>query len=42
MYEGLTGLENGQIVGHENLGEVVEVGSAVRRQVGDRVWVPLN
>ncbi len=43
MYEGRTSLEKGKIIGHENLGEVVEVGSAVRRiQVGDRVCVPFN
>ena len=43
MYEGRTTLEKGRIIGHENLGEVIEVGSAVRRvQVGDRVCVPFN
>jgi glutathione-independent formaldehyde dehydrogenase len=43
MYEGRTSLEKGRIIGHENLGEVVEVGAAVRRvQVGDRVCVPFN
>jgi glutathione-independent formaldehyde dehydrogenase len=43
MYEGRTSLERGRIIGHENLGEVVEVGSAVRRiEVGDRVCVPFN
>jgi glutathione-independent formaldehyde dehydrogenase len=43
MYEGRTSLEAGKIIGHENLGEVVEVGAAVRRiQVGDRVCVPFN
>jgi threonine dehydrogenase-like Zn-dependent dehydrogenase len=43
MYEGRTSLEKGKIIGHENLGEVVEVGSAVRRvEVGDRVCVPFN
>jgi glutathione-independent formaldehyde dehydrogenase len=43
MYEGRTSLEKGTIIGHENLGEIVEVGSAVRRlQVGDRVCVPFN
>jgi threonine dehydrogenase-like Zn-dependent dehydrogenase len=43
MYEGRTSLEPGRIVGHENLGEVVEVGTAVRRiDVGDRVCVPFN
>lgn len=29
MYEGRTNVENGKILGHENLGEVVEVGKAV-------------
>jgi glutathione-independent formaldehyde dehydrogenase len=43
MYEGRTSLERGRIVGHENLGEVVECGAAVRCvQVGDRVCVPFN
>jgi len=28
MYEGRTDLEPGVVVGHENLGQVVEVGSA--------------
>lgn len=43
MYEGRTSLEKGRIIGHENLGIVVEVGSAVRRvEVGDRVCVPFN
>jgi glutathione-independent formaldehyde dehydrogenase len=31
MYEGRTDMEPGRILGHENLGEVVEVGSAVQR-----------
>lgn len=43
MYEGRTTLEKGRIIGHENLGEVVEVGSAVQRvKVGDRVCLPFN
>src|SRR5829696_6344372 len=43
MYEGRTSLEPGKIIGHENLGEVVEVGSAVARvNVGDRVCLPFN
>ena len=29
MYEGRTDVEKGKILGHENLGEVVEVGNAV-------------
>lgn len=43
MYEGRTDVEPGKILGHENLGEVVEVGdavAAVRR--GDRVCLPFN
>jgi threonine dehydrogenase-like Zn-dependent dehydrogenase len=31
MYEGRTDLESGTVVGHEDLGPVIEVGSAVRR-----------
>ena len=43
MYEGRTGVERGKVLGHENLGEVVEVGEAVRRvQAGDMVCVPFN
>lgn len=43
MYEGRTSLEKGRVVGHENLGEVIEVGNAlVRVRVGDRVSVPFN
>ena len=43
MYEGRTSLEKGRIIGHENLGEVVECGKAVWRvKVGDRVCVPFN
>ena len=43
MYEGRTDLESGQIVGHENLGQVVEVGNAVRRiRKGDWVCLPFN
>src|ERR1700736_5340642 len=30
MYEGRTDVEKGKILGHENLGEVVEVGRACR------------
>ena len=29
MYEGRTDLEPGMVIGHENLGQVIEVGSAV-------------
>jgi len=43
VYEGRTGLEPGRVLGHENLGEVIETGSAVERlRVGDRVCVPFN
>ena len=31
MYEGRTGMESGRILGHENLGVVIEVGPAVDR-----------
>jgi len=43
MYEGRTDLEPGMVLGHENMGEVVEVGSGVTRtQVGDMVCLPFN
>ncbi len=43
MYEGRTDMEPGRILGHENLGEVIEVGAAVDRvKVGDRVCLPFN
>lgn len=43
MYEGRTSLEAGRIIGHENLGEVVETGKAVLRvKKGDRVCIPFN
>jgi threonine dehydrogenase-like Zn-dependent dehydrogenase len=43
MYEGRTDVEQGKVLGHENLGQVNEVGSAVRRvQVGDMVCLPFN
>ena len=43
MYEGRTSFEKGRIFGHENLGEVVEVGKAVDRvKKGDRVCLPFN
>ena len=36
MYEGRTDFEQGRVFGHENLGQVVEVGEGVGRlQVGD-------
>jgi glutathione-independent formaldehyde dehydrogenase len=43
MYEGRTNMESGRILGHENLGEVIEIGNAVDRiKVGDRVCMPFN
>jgi threonine dehydrogenase-like Zn-dependent dehydrogenase len=43
MYEGRTSMESGRILGHENLGEVIEVGNAVYRvKVGDMVCLPFN
>src|SRR6202050_1008804 len=43
MYEGRTNVETGKILGHENLGEVIEVGKSVSVvEVGDRVCLPFN
>jgi glutathione-independent formaldehyde dehydrogenase len=43
MYEGRTSFETGRVFGHENLGEVIEVGAGVDRvKVGDRVCLPFN
>lgn len=43
MYEGRTDVEKGKILGHENLGVVIEIGEAVDRiKVGDRVCLPFN
>ncbi|MGK4187127.1 glutathione-independent formaldehyde dehydrogenase [Rothia koreensis] len=43
MYEGRTSMETGRSLGHENLGEVVEIGSGVDRvKVDDRVVLPFN
>ena len=43
MYEGRTNMEEGRVLGHESLGQVVEVGNAVVRiKVGDWVCVPFN
>jgi glutathione-independent formaldehyde dehydrogenase len=43
MYEGRTNMEEGRIFGHENLGEVIEVGNAVVNiKVGDMVCMPFN
>ena len=43
MAEGRTSVEEGKVLGHENLGLVVEVGSGVHRvKVGDIVCLPFN
>jgi glutathione-independent formaldehyde dehydrogenase len=43
MYEGRTSVEKGKVLGHENLGVVIEVGKAVDRiKKGDRVCLPFN
>jgi len=50
LYDGfIPGMENGDIIGHEFMGEVVEVGSGIRSRngngklkVGDRVVVPFT
>jgi glutathione-independent formaldehyde dehydrogenase len=43
MYEGRTSVEQGKILGHENMGIVEATGDAVNRvKVGDRVSVPFN
>lgn len=43
MYEGRTDFEPGRIFGHENVGEVVEVGSGVDKvRVGDMISAPFN
>ncbi|MGH9582983.1 MAG: alcohol dehydrogenase catalytic domain-containing protein, partial [Bryobacteraceae bacterium] len=43
MYEGRTDMPPASVLGHENLGEVVEVGDGVDKvQVGDRVVLPFN
>ena len=43
MYEGRTAAEPGIIFGHENMGIVEELGSAVKSlNVGDRVVMPFN
>ncbi|SCD87877.1 Alcohol dehydrogenase GroES-associated, partial [Streptomyces sp. DfronAA-171] len=43
MYEGRTPMEQGRILGHENLGVVVETGEGVYGvHVGDRVCLPFN
>ena len=43
MYEGRTDVEEGKVLGHENMGEVIAVGDAVHRlKVGDMVSLPFN
>lgn len=43
MYEGRTAAEPGIVFGHENMGVIEEIGSAVKeRAVGDRVVMPFN
>ena len=43
MYEGRTNLNPGLVLGHENMGQVAEVGNAVDRiKVGDMVCLPFN
>lgn len=43
MYEGRTSLEPGKIIGHENLGEILECGPAVASlKRGDYVCIPFN
>ena len=43
MYEGRTDFESGRSFGHENLGQVIEVGGGVDKvQVGDWVVLPFN
>ncbi|HEV7468761.1 MAG: aldehyde dehydrogenase [Pseudonocardia sp.] len=43
MYEGRTDMETGRVLGHENMGQVVEVGDAVRKvKVGEYVVLPFN
>ncbi|RTL67793.1 MAG: aldehyde dehydrogenase [Pseudonocardiaceae bacterium] len=43
MYEGRTDVEQGKVLGHENMGIIEEVGDAVGRvKVGDRVSLPFN
>jgi glutathione-independent formaldehyde dehydrogenase len=43
MYEGRTNVERGKVLGHENMGVVVDTGPAVENfRAGDRVSVPFN
>jgi glutathione-independent formaldehyde dehydrogenase len=42
-YEGRADMDDGMVLGHENMGVVAEVGAGVTRiKVGDRVSVPFN
>jgi threonine dehydrogenase-like Zn-dependent dehydrogenase len=42
-YEGRTGAEPGTILGHENLGEVIDIGDDIHRlKMGDVVCMPFN
>ncbi len=43
MYEGRTDVEKGKVLGHENLGQVIDVGDAVYQvKIGDWVCLPFN
>lgn len=43
MFEGRTNVEKGKVLGHENLGEVIEIGKAVKQiKKGDLVCLPFN
>ena len=43
MYDGRTSFEKGRVFGHENMGQVIEVGSGVDRvRKGDWVCLPFN
>jgi threonine dehydrogenase-like Zn-dependent dehydrogenase len=43
MYEGRTSVEKGKVLGHENLGQIIDVGPAVERvKRGDWVCLPFN
>jgi threonine dehydrogenase-like Zn-dependent dehydrogenase len=43
MQEGRIDVEEGKVLGHENLGQVIEVGKAVDRiKAGDWVCLPFN
>src|SRR5512141_678664 len=43
MYEGRTDFETGRTFGHENMGQVVEIGAGVDKvKVGEYVVLPFN